>query len=89
MFVLDVITDPTLLAGSQGIVDSLEEWIKPVLLLMVGIAGLTFLFTRQMSQFLQYMLIAIGVLMLFLVPELIETIGKAIGTGAKGKVAGG
>lgn len=62
--------------GSQGLVDSIRNFIGPIFLLAIGIAAMSFLFQRQVTQFLQFIALAVGIAVLFYYPGAIEAIAK-------------
>lgn len=76
-----LVVDPTgllLQDSSDDLVQFLRDWIAPVFLLLVGIVALTFLWRRQMMEFLQFFALAIGIAVFFYFPEFLETIAEAV-----------
>lgn len=76
---------PTILANSPGgggidqatgqnIADLLRDFIGPILLIVIGIVAVTFLFKRQLTQFFQFMALAILVALLFYTPAVLPAI---------------
>lgn len=70
----------TVLAQTSGdtIATAIRNFIAPLVLLAVGIAALSFLFKRQMTEFLQFIALAIGVAIFFYVPGVVEKIATTI-----------
>lgn len=63
--------------ASEKIVGALQAYIGPVLLFIIGIVAITFLFQRQIMQFVIFLVIAILVAILFYAPGIIKSIAKA------------
>lgn len=61
--------------------DGLAKWLRgifgPLFLVIVSIVAIFFLFTREITRFVQFILLAIGIGIVFYVPNIIETIAKA------------
>lgn len=64
--------------------DQLTDWLRqifgPLFLVIVSIVAIFFLFTREITRFVQFILLAIGIGVVFYVPNIIETTAKAIAT---------
>ncbi|WP_425551252.1 hypothetical protein [Actinoallomurus vinaceus] len=62
--------------------DNLAKWLRdifgPLFLVVVSIVAIFFLFTREITRFVQFILLAIGIGVIFYVPNIIETTAKAI-----------
>ena len=62
--------------------DDLAAWLReifgPLFLVIVSIVAIFFLFTREITRFVQFILLAIGIGVIFYVPNVIETTAKAI-----------
>ena len=60
----------------------LAKWLRqifgPVFLVIVSIVAIFFLFTREITRFVQFIILAIGIGVIFYVPNIIETTAKAI-----------
>lgn len=71
----------------DGIAKGIRNFIGPLLLLVMGIVAITFLFRREMTQFLIFLVIAIVVAIIFYAPDAIKNIAKGVeqNTGTKGK----
>jgi hypothetical protein len=64
--------------------DNLASWLRdvfgPLFLVIVSIVAIFFLFTREITRFVQFIILAIGIGIIFYVPNIIETTAKAIAT---------
>lgn len=78
---LTILSDPflaTILAAkdagtaSNGFADAIRNFIGPIFLLGIGIAAMSFLFQRQMTQFLQFIVLALGIAVLLYFPNVIK-----------------
>jgi hypothetical protein len=62
--------------------DKLADWLRqifgPLFLVIVSIVAIFFLFTREITRFVQFIVLAIGIGIIFYVPGIIETTAKAI-----------
>jgi len=69
--------DPT------GLADWLRKFFGPLFLVVVSIVAIFFLFTREITRFVQFLILAIAIGIIFYVPNIIEvtarTIAKALG----------
>lgn len=57
----------------EGVIENIRDFITPIFLLIVGVVAMTFLFKRQTTQLIQFMLIATLVGMLLFSPEIIAS----------------
>ena len=61
---------------------NLARWIRdifgPIFLVIVSIIAIFFLFTREITRFVQFLLLAIAVGVVFYVPNIIEVIALGI-----------
>ena len=62
--------------------DQLADWLRqifgPLFLVIVSIVAIFFLFTREITRFVQFIVLAIGIGIIFYVPNIIETTARAI-----------
>ena len=74
--------DQLLAAPDDLKTDQLAEWLReifgPLFLVIVSIVAIFFLFTREITRFVQFIVLAIGIGVIFYVPNIIETTAKAI-----------
>lgn len=57
----------------EGVIENIRDFITPIFLLVVGIVAITFLFRRQTTQLIQFILIATLVGVLLFSPEIIQS----------------
>lgn len=60
------------------LVDAVRLFIGPLLLFGIGVVAIKFLVQRQMTQFFQFMAIAVLILLLFYTPGVLTAIVEAI-----------
>lgn len=82
---LAVLPQQVTAAPANGLnTDSLATWLRdvfgPLFLVIVSIVAIFFLFTREITRFVQFIILAIGIGIIFYVPNIIETTAKAIAT---------
>ena len=74
-------------AGSESLVNGIRDFIGPILMLIMGIVAITFLFRREMTQFMVFLGICIVCSIIFYAPGLISNIAKNVnestGSGAE------
>jgi type IV secretory pathway VirB2 component (pilin) len=85
---LALVNDFLLANVSDDIVKTVQAYVGPILLLIIGIVALTFLFKREMMQFVIFIVIAILVSIFFYAPGVIKSIAQSF-TGETGIDAGG
>lgn len=59
-------------SSSNAFADAIRGFIGPIFLLGIGIAAMSFLFQRQMMQFLQFIVLALGIAVLLYFPGIIK-----------------
>lgn len=69
--------------AAEKIAGTVQAYVGPILLLIIGIIAITFLFRRQVTQFLTFAIIAIVVAIFFYAPGVIVGIARAF-TGETG-----
>lgn len=87
MEVLSSINDFVLAAASgNSLATGIRNFIGPILMLVMGIVAITFLFRREMTQFIIFLVIAIVVAIIFYAPDVIKSIAQGVekGTGTGG-----
>ena len=76
------ISDLILASPDELKTDQLADWLRqifgPLFLVIVSIVAIFFLFTREITRFVQFIVLAIGIGIIFYVPNIIETTAKAI-----------
>ncbi|WP_239115050.1 hypothetical protein [Planotetraspora kaengkrachanensis] len=69
---------PTGGINTEGLADFLRTFFAPLFLVVVSIVALFFLFTREITRFVQFIILAIAIGVIFYVPNIIEVTAKAI-----------
>lgn len=64
--------------NTEGLADFLRKFFAPLFLVVVSVVALFFLFTREITRFMQFILLAIAIGVIFYVPNIIEVTAKAI-----------
>ena len=64
--------------NTQGLVNYLQSLFGPLFLGIVGIVALFFLFTREITRFVQFMVLAILIAVVFYTPNIVELLAKGI-----------
>ena len=84
MFHFSLTAAPVALSTS-GLVSYLQGLFGPLFLGVVGIVALFFLFTREIIRFVQFMVLAVAIAVVFYTPSIVQTlaqgIAKALGVG--------
>jgi hypothetical protein len=66
--------------STQGLVNYLQGLFGPLFLGIVGIVALFFLFTREITRFVQFLVLAVAIGVVFYTPSIIQTLAKGIAT---------
>ncbi|WP_067491717.1 hypothetical protein [Actinomadura hibisca] len=66
--------------NTEGLADWLRQIFGPLFLVIVGIVAIFFLFTREITRFVQFIVLAVAVAVIFYTPGLIIVVAKAITT---------
>lgn len=64
--------------SSQGLVSYLQGLFGPVFLGIVGFTAVFFLFTREIIRFVQFVLLAVVIAVIFYTPVIIQNLASAI-----------
>ena len=73
-----LIAAPPLALSTQGLVTWLQGLFGPLFLGIVGIVALFFLFTREIIRFVQFIVLAVAIAVVFYTPNIIEVLAKGI-----------
>ncbi|MCG5216758.1 hypothetical protein [Streptosporangium sp. KLBMP 9127] len=63
---------------TAGLAEALRGFFAPLFLVIVSVVALFFLFTREITRFVQFIVLAIAIGVIFYVPNIIEVTAKAI-----------
>lgn len=66
--------------NTQALADWLRNLFGPLFLVIVGIVAIFFLFTREITRFVQFIVLAILVAVIFYTPGIIVTVAEGITT---------
>lgn len=64
--------------NTEGLADFLRRFFGPLFLVIVSVVALFFLFTREITRFVQFIILAIAIGVIFYVPNIIEVTARAI-----------
>jgi type IV secretory pathway VirB2 component (pilin) len=64
--------------STQGLADYLQGLFGPLFLAIVGIVAIFFLFTREITRFVQFIVLAIAIAVVFYTPSIVQTIASGI-----------
>ena len=69
---------PQAAVSTVGLVNYLQGLFGPLFLGLVGIVALYFLFTREITKFVQFMVLAVAIAVVFYTPDIVSTLVKGI-----------
>jgi len=72
-----VIAAPSSLS-TTGLVSYLQGLFGPLFLGIVGIVALFFLFTREIIRFVQFLVLAVAIAVIFYTPSIVQTLAQGI-----------
>lgn len=64
--------------STSGLVAYLQSLFGPLFLGIVGIVALVFLFTREIIRFVQFMILAVAIAVVFYTPSIVQTLAQGI-----------
>lgn len=64
--------------NTQGLTNYMRQLFGPLFLGIVGIVALFFLFTREITRFVQFLVLAVAIAVIFYTPGIIESLGTGI-----------
>jgi hypothetical protein len=64
--------------NTQGLVTYLQSLFGPLFLGIVGIVALFFLFTREITRFVQFLVLAVAIAVVFYTPGIVQTLATGI-----------
>ena len=64
--------------STSGLVSYLQGLFGPLFLGIVGIVALFFLFTREIIRFVQFMVLAVAIAVVFYTPSIVQTLAQGI-----------
>jgi hypothetical protein len=69
---------PQAAINTTGLVTYLQSLFGPLFLGIVGIVALFFLFTREVTRFMQFIVLAVAIAVIFYVPAIVQTLALGI-----------
>jgi hypothetical protein len=63
---------------TSGLVSYLQGLFGPLFLGIVGIVALFFLFTREIIRFVQFLVLAVAIAVIFYTPSIVQELAKGI-----------
>ena len=69
---------PQAAINTQNLVNYLQGLFGPLFLGLIGIVALYFLFTREITRFVQFIVLAIAIGVIFYTPSIVELLAKGI-----------
>lgn len=63
---------------TSGLANWLRTFFGPLFLVIVSVVAIFFLFTREITRFAQFVILAIAIGIIFYVPNIIEVTARAI-----------
>ena len=73
-----LISTAPLALSTTGLVTYLQGLFGPLFLGIVGIVAIFFLFTREITRFVQFIVLAIAIAVIFYTPGIIRTLAQGI-----------
>lgn len=64
--------------STQGLVNYLQSLFGPLFLGIVGIVALFFLFTKEITKFVQFIVLAVAIAVVFYTPSIVQTLATGI-----------
>ena len=64
--------------STTGLVSYLQGLFGPLFLGIVGIVALFFLFTREIIRFVQFIVLAVAIAVVFYTPSIVQTLAQGI-----------
>jgi hypothetical protein len=64
--------------STTGLVKYLQSLFGPLFLGIVGIVALFFLFTREITRFVQFIVLAVAIAVIFYVPSIVQVLALGI-----------
>ena len=69
---------PQAAINTQGLVDYLQGLFGPLFLGIVGIVAIFFLFSREITRFVQFIVLAVLIAVVFYTPSIVHTLAIGI-----------
>lgn len=76
---LSLITSFVVAGFGENIAALIHDIIGPIFLAVMGIIAITFAVRRQLTQFLAFLLIGVGIAAIIYAPDFIKNLGEGVG----------
>ena len=73
-----IITTSPVALSTTGLVTYLQGLFGPLFLGIVGIVAIFFLFTREIIRFVQFVVLAVAIAVIFYTPGIVQTLASGI-----------
>jgi hypothetical protein len=73
-----LISSAPLALSTTGLVTYLQSLFGPLFLGIVGIVAIFFLFTREIIRFVQFLVLAVAIAVVFYTPSIVQTLATGI-----------
>jgi hypothetical protein len=73
-----LISIPPVALSTTGLVTYLQSLFGPLFLGIVGIVAIFFLFTREIIRFVQFLVLAVAIAVVFYTPSIVQTLATGI-----------
>jgi len=73
-----LITASPIALSTSGLVTYLQALFGPLFLGIVGIVAIFFLFTREIIRFVQFLVLAVAIAVVFYTPSIVQTLATGI-----------
>ena len=73
-----LLTVPPTALSTSGLVTYLQGLFGPLFLGIVGIVAIFFLFTREIIRFVQFLVLAVAIAVIFYTPSIVQTLASGI-----------
>jgi hypothetical protein len=73
-----LISSPPLALSTSGLVTYLQGLFGPLFLGIVGIVAIFFLFTREIIRFVQFLVLAVAIGVIFYTPSIVQALATGI-----------
>jgi hypothetical protein len=62
----------------EGLVKYIQGLVGPIFLGIVGVVALVFLFNREVTRFVQFIVLAVAIAVVFYTPNIVSVLAKGI-----------
>jgi hypothetical protein len=69
---------PQAAVNTEGLVSYLQGLFGPLFLGIIGIVALFFLFTREITKFVQFLVLAVAIAVIFYTPGIVKALATGI-----------